>query len=139
MRFGKHKRGGNLQLNMTPMIDCVFLLLIFFMTCAQVTAVNRPENVLPEGAGSQEQSESHLTINIDERGVMSLGGTPLSLAAVIDQVATEIEAQDKDPLRVTVILRVNRLAKSRAVNQVVEALEKLQVNKVRIAVRQPTP
>ena len=128
MRFGKHKRGGNLQLNMTPMIDCVFLLLIFFMTCAQVTAVNRPENVLPEGAGSQEQSESHLTINIDERGVMSLGGTPLSLAAVIDQVATEIEAQDKDPLRVTVILRVNRLAKSRAVNQVVEALEKLQVN-----------
>ena len=29
-RSGKHS--GSLELNMTPMIDCVFLLLIFFMT-----------------------------------------------------------------------------------------------------------
>src|SRR5438046_854272 len=36
----KTNRGGNLQLNMTPMIDCVFLLLIFFMSCTQVSVIN---------------------------------------------------------------------------------------------------
>ncbi|MGI8978483.1 MAG: ExbD/TolR family protein [Pirellulaceae bacterium] len=41
-RSGKH--GGSLELNMTPMIDCVFLLLIFFMTTAAFQETERELN-----------------------------------------------------------------------------------------------
>ena len=41
-RSGKHS--GNLELNMTPMIDCVFLLLIFFMTTASFVETERELN-----------------------------------------------------------------------------------------------
>ena len=41
-RSGKH--GGSLELNMTPMIDCVFLLLIFFMTTASFVETERELN-----------------------------------------------------------------------------------------------
>ncbi len=41
-RSGKH--GGSLELNMTPMIDCVFLLLIFFMTTASFVETERALN-----------------------------------------------------------------------------------------------
>lgn len=41
-RSGKHS--GSLELNMTPMIDCVFLLLIFFMTTASFVKTERELN-----------------------------------------------------------------------------------------------
>jgi biopolymer transport protein ExbD len=41
-RSGKHS--GSLELNMTPMIDCVFLLLIFFMTTASFVETERELN-----------------------------------------------------------------------------------------------
>ena len=41
-RSGKHS--GNLELNMTPMIDVVFLLLIFFMTTASFVETERELN-----------------------------------------------------------------------------------------------
>jgi len=41
-RSGKHS--GSLELNMTPMIDCVFLLLIFFMTTASFAETERELN-----------------------------------------------------------------------------------------------
>jgi len=41
-RSGKYS--GSLELNMTPMIDCVFLLLIFFMTTASFVETERELN-----------------------------------------------------------------------------------------------
>jgi biopolymer transport protein ExbD len=50
-RSGKHS--GSSELNMTPMIDCVFLLLIFFMTTASFI---RPERELNPAIKVQKAS-----------------------------------------------------------------------------------
>jgi biopolymer transport protein ExbD len=39
MRLTKHRRVTRADMNMTPMIDIVFLLIIFFMTVSQVHCV----------------------------------------------------------------------------------------------------
>ena len=37
MRLSKPRKQGQLGISMTPMIDIVFLLIIFFMTVSQIT------------------------------------------------------------------------------------------------------
>jgi biopolymer transport protein ExbD len=57
-RSGKHS--GSLELNMTPMIDCVFLLLIFFMTTASFVETERELNPAIKVQKASAQAASDL-------------------------------------------------------------------------------
>lgn len=139
MRLSKHKSSGGLQLNMTPMIDVVFLLLIFFMTVSQASAVSKKQLELPKQKGSLDQADAHLVINIDDQGTIFIGGDPCTLTTLIDQTSRTIARHDNDPNRVEVSVRVDRRGKSKYANQVLAALEKLEVSRVRLAVEEVKP
>ena len=47
MRLKKPERTGVVSINMTPMIDCVFNLLIFFVLTAQFVKLEIEDVVLP--------------------------------------------------------------------------------------------
>jgi biopolymer transport protein ExbD len=134
MRLVKRRRSSELVFNMTPMIDVTFLLLIFFMTVNQVSNVNMENIPLPKLAGSQDQSEGAITINVDEAGAIIITGREVSLADLATILATELARVDSDPTRLTVVLRANRHGTSRAVNDVVRLLVRMDVTRVRIAV-----
>jgi biopolymer transport protein ExbD len=63
------KRREEPDVNLTPLIDVVFLLLIFFMVS---TTFNRETEIsieLPEASGKPEESQRHLVeISIDAKG-----------------------------------------------------------------------
>jgi biopolymer transport protein ExbD len=133
MRLSKRPNSG-LQMNMTPMIDVVFLTLIFFMTVSQVSAVNKERLELPKQAGSQDQVESPITINVDEQGQILVSGNRVTLAQLVAQVNDEIIKAGNDPSQLTIALRADRRGTCRTVNEVVTALSELAVDRVRIAV-----
>jgi|SoiMethySBSTD1v2_1073268.scaffolds.fasta_scaffold1176359_2 biopolymer transport protein ExbD len=133
----KQNRGGTLQLNMTPMIDCVFLLLIFFMSCTQVSVINKSPLEPPELKGTEDQTEATITINVDQDGDIIITQAVLTLPQAATEVADTIAGKDGNPELVNVVLRVDRRAKSRVTNDLVKALDKLKVTKVRFAVRDP--
>lgn len=133
MRLSKRHNPG-LQMNMTPMIDVTFLLLIFFMTVSQVSAVNKEQLELPQLKGSEDQAESPITINVDEHGTIVVSGDRLTLPQLVAAVSDEIVKADNDPSRLTIALRVDRRGTCRTVNEIVTALAKLDVRRVRIAV-----
>lgn len=133
----RHNRGGILQLNMTPMIDCVFLLLIFFMTVTQVSAVNKTQLDLPEQKGTEDQSEAMITINVDAGGNIIISGSEMPLVQAATLVAETIAQKGENPDRVNILIRVDRKAKSRTANELVKALELLKVTDVRFGVEQP--
>lgn len=136
MRLSKRKSTGGLQLNMTPMIDVVFLLLIFFMTVSQASAVSKKQLELPKQKGSLDQTDAHLVINIDEEGTIFIGGDPCTLTTLVDQTSRTIARHDNDPSRVEVSVRIDRRGKAKFANQVLAALEKLEVSRVRLAVEE---
>ena len=74
MNFQRKKK-ERLELSMTPMIDVVFLLLIFFMV---TTTFNRQTEVkvkLPEADGAEaEQYPKMVTLTIDADGTYYLPG-----------------------------------------------------------------
>ena len=68
MRLSRRRRSTTARMNMTPMIDVVFLLNIFFITVAQVSEVNNVRLELPRQQGSDDQKPSVLTSMSTRKG-----------------------------------------------------------------------
>ena len=139
MRFNKRLRGGSLDVNMTPMIDVVFLLMIYFMTTLNAASVSKEELELPQLKGSQDQTETALTINVSQSGEIIVVGESITLQQLIAMASEEIGRLENDPARLNVVVRADRRGTSRTVNEVVNALVKLDVSRIQIGVQEATP
>jgi biopolymer transport protein ExbD len=79
------------ELNVTPMLDLCFVLLIIFMIATpvleQTTAVNLPK--ADKGAGKAPDTKAqHRIVSIDRNGGLSLGARPVTAAQLEAEFAT---------------------------------------------------
>ena len=137
MKLSKRKRETTVALNMTPMIDIVFLLIIFFMMVSQVSEVNLQPIELPKLQGGEDQQPTVMTINVTQKGAIIIGGMTLSLGDVVTLVGDELLRVDDDPTRMSVVIRADARGESRTVNELVRALGQMQISRVRLAIRTP--
>jgi biopolymer transport protein ExbD len=72
----KRQRQDSLAVNLTPLIDVVFLLLIFFMVSTSFTDLSELVVNLPEAEGQSAETDKALDIIIAADGSMFLNGTP---------------------------------------------------------------
>ena len=81
------------KLNMTPMIDCVFLLNLFFMTVTELTRQDEIEALLLpdiENAKADDNPDpERLVINVMKDGAMIISGNTLSDEQVMDELIKE--------------------------------------------------
>ena len=137
MRLSKRSGSRLLRMNMTPMIDIVFLLLIFFMTVTQASRIKEEQLELPQQEGSRDKETSSLTINIRQDGQLVMLGRVLQLDRLLTLVNEEPARVDNDPRRINIELRVDQRGESRAANQVAKSLEQLNIKRVSFAVQVP--
>ena len=129
----KHRR---LNMNMTPMIDVVFQLLIFFMTCSQVSEVNRTDVQLPKLQGTEDQLRTEIIVNIDQAGQLSVTGEGYTVPEFMAMCAQEAaRSHGSDPSALSISIRADRRGDCRTVNELVTALTKLGVTKVHFALQ----
>lgn len=105
---------------MTPMIDMVFLLLVFFMTVSTLAQSDRAVELnLPESAASDvpEDLADRGTISLDADGLIYFGSQPHSL----DQMQTLIKASLADNPALRIHLRADRATSYQAIKQVLRA------------------
>ena len=77
MNFRRHRR-EEVSVNLTPLIDVVFLLLIFFMVSTTFTRETQLSIDLPEATGqTREAEEGEIEILIDESGQYRVNGRGL--------------------------------------------------------------
>ena len=77
MKFRRQRR-EDVGVNLTPLIDVVFLLLIFFMVSTTFTRETQLSIDLPEAQGKpKESSEQEIEILVDEAGNYRVNGEPL--------------------------------------------------------------
>ena len=137
MRLSKRSGSRLLRMNMTPMIDIVFLLLIFFMTVTQASRIKEEQLELPQQEGSRDKEISSLTINIRPDGQLVMLGRVLQPDRVLTLVNEELARVDNDPRRINIELRVDQRGESRAANQIARSLEQLNIKRVSFAVQVP--
>jgi biopolymer transport protein ExbD len=77
LRF-RRQRSEEVGINLTPLIDVVFLLLIFFMVSTTFTRETQLSIDLPEAEGTvKESSERQIEILVDEAGSYRVNGQGL--------------------------------------------------------------
>ena len=93
MKF-RRQRPEEVSVNLTPLIDVVFLLLIFFMVSTTFTRETQLTIDLPEASGQpRENDELAIEILVDEAGLYRVNGKGLvddrmrTLQAAIYQVS----------------------------------------------------
>ena len=142
MKFGRSKHPARVpSVELTPMIDVVFLLIIFFMATAQFARLTRADVDLPIEKGEQQPipEEAGLVINITRLGEIIIANETVSLDDLADIVDDEIrQLPDGDPRRVKLLIRVDRLAAAGRLNEVVTRLQQRGVGVARIATEVPS-
>lgn len=109
MRVPQHKSKRKYGFNMTPMIDVVFLLIIFFLVSSHLSRQeSQLELELPTASSGQEDSDQEtprLTINVKADGTLWLAGRPIKR----DQLKQRFgEARDKEGGDIEVRIRGSR-------------------------------
>jgi biopolymer transport protein ExbD len=116
---------GDMGFQIAPMVDVVFVLMLFFMACAGAQTVELELNIkLPAGTGSGESKVTPIMIDISSDGLVSMNnqtyGQPAdhTLQSLRDWLKNAIETfGDKDP----VIIRPSPDAKHERIIDVLNA------------------
>jgi biopolymer transport protein ExbD len=123
------------RLNMTSLIDVVFLLLIFFMVTTTFEKQAKLKIALPEATEKEQaQTQQQVVISISQKGVIYLNNNEL-LNSQYETIATGLkqifsEQEDKIP---SVIVRADADAAHKFVVTVMDVLADLGVTSISIA------
>ncbi len=92
-------------LDLAPMIDVVFLLLIFFMLTSIYAKPMMPIK-LPESETSVVQEEPEITIGISSDGSLSLNGQNITIDQLRDELSQRLLGRLEKNIRLTADKRV---------------------------------
>ncbi len=101
MKFGDDKAASGQMISLTPLIDVVFILLIFFMLASSFIDWRALDLRLAGGSDTAQSSGSALVIVLRAHGSFTVGGEASSREAAVEAVRTGLA--DKPDL--AVILR----------------------------------
>jgi len=92
MRFGRPRIPHEANFDLTPMIDVVLLLIIFFVLTAQFARTQGAPMNLPQEKGEKAAADmpATLVIDLDSTGALSVLGAPTDLPKLIRMVEGEV-------------------------------------------------
>lgn len=139
MRFrSPDMRERVMPMDITAMVDVVFLLIIFFLTTSSLVELTRERMELPEQPGEEAESETPgLVVNINRVGDLIVEREVVSLDQLMSMVAAEIRKEGGNPARVDLLVRADRDASLEVVNDVAERLAGLGLRSWRLGTHVP--
>ncbi len=137
VRIDKGRLGGTLEL--TPMIDVVFLLMIFFLVSSKLEEDDRAiDVVLPQAAAAKPLTSRprEFIINVDRDGNLYAGSRPVSL----DELNRLLrQAVADNPVRQKVTLRADEEVAHKHVVSVMDACVQAGIEDYRVQSSQAVP
>jgi len=92
------------QLPLTPLIDIVFLLLIYFLLTTNFLVDEGIKIKLPQAKASAPQTEKEITVYVDRQGRAFLGTEEVSLTILFDRLKEMIGGEENK----LVVIRADR-------------------------------
>jgi biopolymer transport protein ExbD len=124
-------------IDLTPMIDVVFLLIVFFMTTAQFASMSKERLELPEQQGEAASApDAGTVVNLRASGALVVSGDALTLEAFLRRVAADI-ARAGSPEELDLLIRADRGASAARLNDLAEGLAARGVTRWRLATERP--
>ena len=132
MRFRREEE-DNFSFDMTPMIDVVFLLIIFFMVSTVFVDFSRKMDInLPTSKSSAiDERTKTLEVEMSKDKKIFLAGKPLTLLG-LETTLAKMEFKDKKP---SAIIRADKSLPYGDVIQVMGLLQKKGIPDISVAVK----
>jgi biopolymer transport protein TolR len=85
-RRGSHRPALNSEINVTPMVDVMLVLLIIFMVAAPMLTVGVPIDLPQAAAPALNDEKEPLTISVNTKGEIFLQETPIQLGEIVPRL-----------------------------------------------------
>ncbi|NOY00510.1 MAG: biopolymer transporter ExbD [Verrucomicrobia bacterium] len=127
LRRAMSGEGEEMKMDMSPMIDLVFLLLIFFMVSSHMIIVEIDKEVKPPTAAEAQvakNTEGRIVVNIYKDGSFhgpKKGMDFLTADAVSEYVDAERQKNDESRVKSRLHLRADKRVTTRYIKEVVKA------------------
>ncbi|WP_184303461.1 ExbD/TolR family protein [Aporhodopirellula rubra] len=134
-----NSRRGQDRISMTPMIDIVFLLIIFFLVSSHLSRQeNRhPVTLASAGTGRLPDSEAGpLTLTLDANSKIYFGGEVISMTELPDRIRDWVNGRDESTANrpTQVRLRIDQSVPYGKIEPVLKEIASLQIRDVSIVV-----
>ena len=122
--------GDGAGIDISPLMDCVFILLIFFIVTTTFVEETGVEVDKPQASQSNMLEKTSLLIAITKEGDVVYGGRSIGLAGVQPLVKRELQKE-----AVPVIIEADRSVVSGLLVEVIDQAKRGGASKVSIATR----
>jgi biopolymer transport protein TolR len=113
------------EINVTPLVDVMLVLLIIFMVTAPLLTAGVPVNLPKSKAGALKQEQKPVTISVERSGQVFIGEDEVPPEALEDRLAAIAASEPPQ-----IYLRADRGLDYGAVMQVLGELNRAGLNKV---------
>ena len=124
-----HRAARDVEVAVVPMINIVFLLLLYFLIAGHLTMTEGPEVTLPLGGGPSQAEPAATAVMVDESGVFWLG----TLEVTQSELRQHLRALARSATTASVLIRADGRAEADALQIVLEACREAGVGEVRLA------
>jgi len=118
------------ELDMTPMIDCVFLLLIFFMVTTVFKNPTQLKMTLPDAWNPVKIDQVKITVEVDADGNMAINGKPTTY----DQFDAYLVAEKNKTQSKSIVIRADQDAKHGDVLKLMKLAKAVNIEQISMAV-----
>lgn len=95
---GRGRRGLVADINVTPLVDVMLVLLIIFMVTAPMMTQGLEVNLPKTTTKSLRQQEEPLMVSINKEGVIFLGKVPVALSLLRQQLSGVPDEKKNEPI-----------------------------------------
>lgn len=121
--------------NMIPLINIVFLMLIFFMVAGHISQKSAIKVALPYSISEGHQQDDALVLMIDSNGELGFENKPIPVTAAREMIEKRYqEAQDKEAFKL--LLKVDGKLPVDQLRTILSQIKQVGIKRVSIATQQ---
>lgn len=132
-REASFEDSSDTSIDMSPLIDCVFILLIFFIVTTTFVEETGVEVDKPQAASAAQLEKNSILLAVTAEGDVVYGGRQIGIAGVQPLVRRMLQTED-----VPVIVQADRTVQAGVMVRVIDEAKLAGATKVSIATRSGT-
>ncbi len=136
MQFRKHLEleRGQKEINITPLVDMVFLLLIFFMLTSSFIVTPGIKVNLPKAVSAEAVKEENFNVTVNNDNLIYVEGSPVTRRELSERLEKMIREDRQQP----VLIKADKEVRLGSVVEVWDICRKAGISQVNIATQQDT-
>jgi biopolymer transport protein TolR len=125
------------EINVTPMVDVMLVLLIIFMVAAPLMTVGVPVDLPRTNATPLNQEQEPLTITVDSQGKIFLQETEVPIENLVPQLQAIMQSQPREAPERRIFVRGDRAINYGRVMEVMGTVSAAGFSRVALLAEQP--